>query len=142
MLLSLEGDMSHLLDTNIVTAILKGNSKVVNRLLKSALQKQNVFISCITYFEIESSLLAVNATKKLVNFKKLCHSDLKILFLDRLEIIKEASTIYADLRRKGTPIQKTDILIAATVITNNLILVSDDSDMLRVQGLTVENWLR
>ncbi|MFM6404053.1 MAG: PIN domain-containing protein, partial [Microcystis sp.] len=46
------------------------------------------------------------------------------------------------LRLKGTPIQMTDILIAATAISYNLIVVSDDSDMLRVQGLIVENWRR
>ncbi|AKV69938.1 hypothetical protein VL20_5079 [Microcystis panniformis FACHB-1757] len=62
--------------------------------------------------------------------------------LDTMEIVHQAAAISADLRLKGTPIQMTDILIAATAISYNLIIVSDDSDMLRVQGLIVENWRR
>ena len=50
--------------------------------------------------------------------------------------------IHGDLKRKGTPIQDADILIAATAITRGLILVPNDSDLQRVQSITVENWLR
>ncbi|MGK7875235.1 MAG: type II toxin-antitoxin system VapC family toxin [Xenococcaceae cyanobacterium] len=134
--------MSYLLDTNIVTAILKSNPKVIDKLRDISVQEQDIFISCITYFEVEGGLLAANATKKLSKFERLCSSDVTVLLLDRLEIIKISSRIYADLRRKGTPIQTADILIAATAIAHNLTLVSNDSDMLRVQKLIVENWLR
>jgi len=46
-----------------------------------------------------------------------------------------------DLQRRGLTIQEQDILIAATAITRGLILVSNDSDLLRVQGLNLENWV-
>jgi len=45
------------------------------------------------------------------------------------------------LRRKGRPIQDADILIAATAIIQNLTLVSNDSDMSRVEGINLENLL-
>ena len=98
-------------------------------------------MSCITYYEVKRGLLAVNATRKISDFLVLCQ-EAQVLLLDDLEIIERASEIYADLKRKGRQIQDADILIAATAIAQGLILVSDDSDMLRVQGLTVENWLR
>lgn len=47
-----------------------------------------------------------------------------------------------DLQRRGFTIQEQDILIAATAIARGLILVSDDSDLHRVQGLNLENWAR
>ncbi|WP_293081802.1 PIN domain-containing protein [Okeania sp. SIO3B5] len=72
----------------------------------------------------------------------MCKNNIKILFLDKIEIINIASGIYANLRRKETPIQAPDILIAATAIYHNLVLVSNDSDMLRIEGLIVENWLQ
>ena len=134
--------MGYLLDTNIVTAILKDNQVVVERLSAVRLQGKDVFISCITYLETEAGLLAVKATKKLAIFQNLCRTDLRVLLLDTMEIVHQAAAISADLRVKGTPIQMTDILIAATAISYNLIVVSDDSDMLRVQGLIVENWRR
>ncbi|NES64387.1 MAG: type II toxin-antitoxin system VapC family toxin [Okeania sp. SIO2D1] len=93
-------------------------------------------------FESEGGLLAINSQKKLAILENLCKRQLKILFLDRIEIINTASYIYADLRSKGTPIQFPDILIAATAIYHNLVLVSNDSDMLRIEGLMLENWLQ
>lgn len=60
--------------------------------------------------------------------------------LDDLQIIEKAAEIHADLKRKGTPIQDADVLIAATAIEKRLI-VSNDSALLRVVGVTVENWL-
>ena len=61
--------------------------------------------------------------------------------MDELKIIEIAATIHADLRGKGTPLEDADILIAATAMSHNLILVSHDSDMLWVPGLKLEDWL-
>lgn len=133
--------MDYLLDTNILTAILKTNPKAIEKRRESNLKGDRLFISCITYFESEGGLLAVNATKKLAMLENLCNNDIQVVFLNEIEIVHIASRIYADLRRKGTPIQFPDILIAATAIYHQMILVSNDSDMLRVDGLTLENWL-
>jgi tRNA(fMet)-specific endonuclease VapC len=133
--------MDYLLDTNILTAILKQNPQAIEKRRECNLQGDSLFISCITYFESEGGLLAVNATKKLAMLENLCSNDIQVLFLEEIEIIHIASRIYADLRRKGTPIQFPDILIAATGMYHQMILVSNDSDMLRIDGLTLENWL-
>nr|WP_255327329.1 PIN domain-containing protein [Synechocystis sp. PCC 7509] len=97
-------------------------------------------MSCISYYEIKRGLLAINATNKLSAFNEFCRK-YNVVLLDDLQIIEKASEIHADLKRKGTPIQDADILIAATAIVKSLILVSNDSDMLRVVGVTVEDWL-
>lgn len=85
--------------------------------------------------------MAANATRQLSDFNELCQ-EYKVLLLDDIEIIERASEIHADLKRRGTPIQDADILIAATARTRGLIIVSDDSDLLRIRDITVENWLR
>lgn len=133
--------MGYLLDTNIITAHLKNNQKITNKLEELRLQGRKVFISGISYYEIKRGLLAVNATSKLSAFNNLCRR-YRILLLDDIEIIERAAEIHADLKRRGKPIQDTDILIAATALRHSLILVSNDSDLLRVRGITVENWLR
>ncbi len=134
--------MEYLLDTNILTAILKKDSRLLERLNNFNYREEKLFISCITYFESEGGLLAVNSQKKLSILENLCKTYINILFLDKIEIINIASGIYANLRTKGTPIQFPDILIAATAIYHNLVLVSNDSDMLRIEGLILENWLQ
>jgi len=113
--------MTYLLDTNILTAILKKNQKVLNKIRDVKLQEQELFISCITYFESEGGLLAIQSKKKLALLEKLSQTDIKFI-LDRIEIIQLASSIYADLRQKGTPIQLPNILIAATAIYHDLAL--------------------
>jgi tRNA(fMet)-specific endonuclease VapC len=132
--------MSYLLDTNIVTAHLKTNQRIKEKLEEIENQAQKIFISCISYYEIKRGLLAINATNKLSAFNELCRK-CNVVLLDDLQIIEKASEIHADLKRQGTPIQDADILIAATAIVKGLILVSNDSDMLRVVGVTVEDWL-
>ncbi len=133
--------MGYLLDTNILTAILKKNQKVNSKLEEVRFLGEDVFISCITYFESKRGLLYANATRQISDLNEFCRN-YKILFLDDLEIIEKACEIHADLKRKGRKIQEADVLIAATAIVRGLVLISDDSDLLRVEGLNLENWLR
>lgn len=133
--------MSYLLDSNIVSYILKRNVIVDQKFREVCRLKQDVFISCITYYEVKRGLLAINATRQLAEFNKFCQT-YKILLIDDLEIIELACEIYVDLQRRSFTIQEQDILIAATAIARGLIVVSNDSDLLRVQGIHLENWAR
>ncbi|MEH2049396.1 PIN domain-containing protein [Nostoc sp.] len=132
--------MTYLLDTNIVSYILKRNVIIDQKFREVLRLKQDVFISCITYYEVKRGLLAINATRQLVEFNKFCQV-YKILLIDDIEIIERACEIHVDLQRRGLKIQEQDILIAATAIARGLTLVSNDSDLLRVEGLSLENWL-
>lgn len=133
--------MGYLLDTNIVTAQLKNNQKVKEKLKEVGNQGEEVLVSCLTYYEVKRGLLAVNAISKLFLFNEFC-KEIRVILLDNLQIIEKAAEIHADLKRKGTPIQDADVLIAATAIVKGLVLVSNDSDMRRVVGVTVEDWLK
>ena len=84
--------------------------------------------------------MAVAAPKQRERFNQLCQ-DYQIILLDDLDILEKAAEIHADLRLRGLPIQTEDILIAATAIVKSLIVVSNDSDLLRVEGLSLENWV-
>ncbi|MBD2691282.1 PIN domain-containing protein [Anabaena catenula] len=132
--------MNYLLDSNIVSYILKKNVIVDNKLREVNSQGGMVFISCITYYEIKRGLLSINAVKQLAEFH-IFFQKYQILFLDDLEIIEKSCEIHAKLKAKGTPIQDADVLIAATAIVRDLILVSNDSDLLRIEGVNLENWL-
>ena len=49
--------------------------------------------------------------------------------------------IAAELRRTGRPMQVVDIMISAVAMTiGNCTVVSRDSDLVDVPGLSVENW--
>ena len=84
--------------------------------------------------------MAVDAPKQRKRFDKFCQK-YSIILLDDLAILEKAAEIHANLRLRGLPIQTEDILIAATAIVKGLIVVSNDSDLLRVEGLSLENWV-
>jgi len=132
--------MSYLLDTNIVTAIIKENEKALAQLMTARRFRTRVCISCITYYETKRGLLHLGAIRQLSRFEDLC-SIVEILLIDDLEIIETASRIHADLRRRGRPIQDADILIAATAMIHSLTLVSNDADLQNVEFLSLDNWL-
>ncbi len=54
---------------------------------------------------------------------------------------KTYGRVYAELRRRGRTIQQVDLQIAAIALClDNCTVVSKDSDLPVVPGLTVENW--
>lgn len=132
--------MNYLLDTNIVSLALKQNSQVLHKITISESKEEKIFISCITYFEIRPGFLAVDAPKQRARFEEFCQ-EYPIIFLDDLAILEKSAQIHANLRLRGVPIQTEDVLIAATAILKDLIVVSNDSDLSRVEGLKLENWV-
>jgi tRNA(fMet)-specific endonuclease VapC len=53
----------------------------------------------------------------------------------------EYGRLYAELLRLGRPMQVADVMIAAVALTlRNCTVVSKDSDLAAVPGLSVENW--
>lgn len=132
--------MNYLLDTNIIALIVKNNRQVIEKIKDIEAQRQNIYISCITYFEVRRGFLAVDAPQQRERFNKFCEK-YNIILLDDLAILEKAAEIHANLRLRGLPIQTEDILISATAIFKDLIVVSNDTDLLRVEGLTLENWI-
>jgi tRNA(fMet)-specific endonuclease VapC len=132
---------SFLLDTNIVSFAIKNDFYIKQKLEVMKFEEVDIYISCITYFEIRRGFLAVDAPKKRERFNQLCQN-YPIIFLDDLAILEKAAEIHANLRLKGLPIQTEDVLIAATAMIKGLTVVSNDSDLARVEGLSLENWLQ
>ena len=53
----------------------------------------------------------------------------------------EFGRLFAELRRLGRPMQQIDIQVAAIAFSlGNCTVVSKDTDLAAVPGLTVENW--
>jgi len=87
--------VGYLLDTNIVSAIIQGNSSVATKFLERSIAMP-VAISAITYFECRRGLLANKSLKKIKAFADFCQL-VEILPVTYPEIVEIASEIYADL---------------------------------------------
>ena len=127
------------LDTNIISYFLRGNAAVADKLSQYSQFYNTLTFSLLTYYEIKSGLLYKNASNLLTRFEELANeSEILPLSLTTMDI---ASTLYADLRQRGLLIPPIDILIAATAIEYNALLVTANlRHFTIIQNLDCENW--
>jgi len=131
--------MDYLPDTNIITAWLKLDEKVMEKVEAVACDGNKIFISSISYYETKRGLLSTSATTKMERFKRLLQ---KYDMIGIENVLDEASEIYANLKRRGELLPDADIFIAAIAKAYDLILVTNDKHFERIEGLKQENWLK
>ncbi len=128
-----------LLDSDTLSFYFKKYPKVVAE-AQNYLQQHQIFtFSAITRFELLRGMKVRNATAQLKFFDLFCNQNEIIKLND--EIIVRAADIYADLYKNGQIIGDADILIAATALENNLLIITNnESHFNRIKGLQVLNW--
>ena len=128
-----------LIDTDILSMFLKGNKKVKANVNEYISIHKNINFSIITYYEIVSGLRHRDANKQLDVFLKLA-SICTILPLT-IESSNKSASIYAHLRKKGTPVDDIDLLIAGIALENNMAVVTNNTSHFgRIEQLHVCNW--
>ena len=132
--------MAFLLDTDILSAIMRRNSIVIPKSRTYLQEHQRFHFSIITRYEILRGLKAIDAHRQLETFEQLCLRSTIIQLSDA--IISRASDIYADLSKRGELIGDADILIAASALVHGFGLVTNNErHFQRITNLQVENWL-
>ncbi|HLO87744.1 MAG TPA: type II toxin-antitoxin system VapC family toxin [Nostocaceae cyanobacterium] len=128
-----------LLDTNILSYFLRGETRVVTKLREYQQFHSYLTFSILTYYEIKSGLLYKDARNLLQKFEILANSS-EILLLD-VETANIASFIYTDLRQKGLLIPPMDLLIGASAIRHKCILITANvKHFQNILNLEYENW--
>ena len=130
----------YLLDTNIASCIIKGNSREVDRrLAKVAIAE--IAIPAVTEGELRFG------AARLPNAARL-HSLIEDFFL-RVAILpwdSEAAQHYGRLRatleREGQPMGNLDAMIAAHALALDAVLVTNDHVFARIKGLKVADWTK
>ena len=127
-------------DTDIISYYFNGNRKIQEKLLEMVDNNENISITVINTYEILKGFKWKNNLKKENQFKEFLE-DVFEFSIDG-EVIDIASDIYAKLRKNGKTISDADILIAAIVIKNNGILVTNNTMHYNgIEQLRIENWL-
>lgn len=113
--------MTYLVDTDWVAAYLKGRKEAVK--LLNQLANDGMSISIITIGEIfEGIYFGQNVKEHQRGFLAFLRA-VKVIYLNRT-IMKRFARIRGELRAKGQLIGDPDILIAATTLQYNLILLT------------------
>jgi tRNA(fMet)-specific endonuclease VapC len=128
-----------LVDTDILSEFLRGNLKVVENAGKYLEMFDTINFSIISYYEIMNGLLYKDAKRQIKKFEDFAELN-KILPLT-ISATRLAAEVYADLKKTGQPIGHIDCLIAGIALTNQLQLVTNNTDHFkRVKGLDLINW--
>jgi len=129
----------YLLDTNICIYYFQGKFLLKEKFRK--IKKENRFISEITLAELKFGVKNSKSQKKnqetLDNFL----TGIQILpIINSLDIYAEEK---ARLRKQGRPIDDFDLLIGASAIANDMILVTNnESHFQRISNIMIENWTK
>ena len=132
--------MNYFLDTNICVALLRNQNQKLTQKFLSQDQKL-IKISAVVAAELLYG--ADKSSNKEKNLKQVEE------FLANFEIISfgfEAAYIYGEIKAKleltGNIIGPNDLLIAASVLAENGILVTNNTrEFSRIEGLSLEDWL-
>ncbi|MDA0747268.1 MAG: type II toxin-antitoxin system VapC family toxin [bacterium] len=129
------------LDTDILTAILRQNPIVLPRARAYLNEHGRFHLSIITRYEILRGLKTKDATRQAATFETFCSRNMILPLTD--EAVTTATEIYADLSKRGELIGDADILIAASAMAHGLgVVTNNERHFQRISGLHMENWLK
>ncbi len=128
----------YLLDTNICIYLFKGQFGIGERI--EAAEVNNCFLSEITIAELKYGAANSNLPEKnLLKIKELQQRFTVIPIFNSLDVYALEK---ARLKKAGNILDDFDLLIGATAISNNLILITRNvSDFIRLEGIEIENWI-
>ncbi|MGA0573069.1 type II toxin-antitoxin system VapC family toxin [Variovorax sp. VNK109] len=130
----------YLLDTNIVSAAIRGSAEVDARLL--LLESHEWCISAVTRAELRYGLAKRPEARKLAQVVERFLQLATTLAWDTAAADAHGR-LRAQLHAAGTPIGEFDTMIAAHALALGATVVTDNvSDFGRVRDLQLENWLR
>jgi tRNA(fMet)-specific endonuclease VapC len=131
--------MKYLLDTNACIRYINGRSLAIREKLRS-IDRRDVGVSIITraelYYGSEKSQTPQRSREKQLEF---------LATVKRVEFDEQCALAYgkirANLEQQGTPIGANDLLIAATAVANNLVLITHNTrEFGKVPSLNLEDW--
>jgi len=131
--------MKYLLDTCVISDFVKGNESVLIKIKQTP--PDELAISTVTVMEIEYGLkLNPARAKKIQSVIEALLSSIHILPYSQQHAATTAE-IRAGLKKQGTPIGPYDVMISATALYQNLIMVtSNNKEFQRITGLVLEDW--
>ena len=128
------------LDTNIITAFLKKDLRVVRRVSDYLEYFDRLTINIISYYEILRGLKDLGNKEKLRRFEEFVQENEFVSI--KKETVVKAAEIYAYLKKQGNLIDDADILMASIAIVEDLVLITNNiKHFERIERLVTENWL-
>lgn len=134
-------NVRYLLDTNIISALMKNPQGNVAQRFQSVLSQQpeaQICTSIIVQCELLFGLQRLTHPRWQTHYQRIIES------LEVLPLQENVAPHYAQLRytleQNGTPMSANDLLIAAHAIALDATLITADAAFQRIPQLTIHNW--
>ena len=130
----------YVLDTNIISLLLRGDPVVTAR-FRSSLIPENLVIACpLVWYEIRRGLLKRDARRQTSHFEELFQT-----FIWQDYTIADwtlATELWAIRQTQGLPIADADLLIAVFARKRSAILATNNESDFQALGVRIENWTK
>ena len=131
----------YMLDTDTVSYLIRGKNPKLDKRV-AAIHPEQLCISSVTRGELLYGLHLKNKATRLGQLVGQFLACVQSLAWDNAAA-DHFGKLAAKLTLAGTPIGTMDTMIASHALANNAILVSNNKKhFAKVEGLTIENWLR
>jgi len=139
--------MNYLLDTCVVSELIKAQSdkNVIDWI--EAIAEERLFLSVLTLGEIEKGIAKLPLSLRKSNLKTWLEQDLVLRFENRIlnitpEIARYWGNLQGELEKQGKPMPIIDGLIATTALVHDLTLVTRNVNDVESSGVSILNvWL-
>lgn len=131
--------MRYLIDTTTVSFAMRAQRNVASRL--ESCRRADLAITSVALAEglFGCARLGASGQRQWAVWQALA-AEWHVVPFDRA-CAEHYARLRADLERRGCAIGDRDMMIAATALAHDLILVTDnDAEFCRIPGLRVENW--
>jgi tRNA(fMet)-specific endonuclease VapC len=130
----------YLLDTNVASCIIKGNSPAVDRRLVKVAMAQ-LAISAVTEGELRFGAARLPHAARLHNMIEDFFLRVAVLPWDS-DAARQYGQLRATLERDGQPMGNLDTMIAAHALALDAVLVTNDHAFARIKKLKVADWTK
>jgi tRNA(fMet)-specific endonuclease VapC len=128
----------YLIDTNILSYLIKGNSQVQSRFIE---MDEKIFLCSIVELEVYYGAKKVGRDD-LIKSYNLIFETYTNLPLGSKEVQK-FTDLKVQLEKTGMIVDTFDLLIASIALANNLTLVTNNTKHFKnIQGLKLEDWTK
>jgi tRNA(fMet)-specific endonuclease VapC len=128
----------YVLDTNIISLILRRQPKPLTN-FQTILTPNNIVIGCpVVWYELKRGLIAKDAKSQMQLFEALFETFIWQDF-DQNDWL-QAAALWAARRAQGLPVSDPDLLIGVFARNRNAILITDNEKDFVSLGVKTENW--
>lgn len=130
----------YVLDTNIFSAILRNEPKVIARITEALATGDEFFMCPVVFYQVYRGLLHRDAKKQMGFFLSYTTTFTRSDF--NSTDWQKAAELWADLRSQGEQAEDADLLIGVYALQRGAVVITDnEKDFVRF-GVSIENWRR